>query len=336
MRGRWAASDVVIPLFVLTFSQWEVFVVAPNLSHGPLPLLFAMLLALAVTGEEPRRRLAATVVVSVLGIETGFGVFLAAVAVPVLAVLLREAVRTRRDVGWHVAALALVLGAVLLYFVGFVFMPSVACFRFPDPEPIRYLHFLTAYFVRPLELQSLATRAPRVALSLGFVLAATCAGLAAWAGAVTLRTGGRSRRHVVVFVLSGFSLAFALNAAIGRACVGPELAAGTPRYVPYQLPFWVALYVAASFVAWRGLRVPALAILTVLAVLKETPSHQRTNEEAAAAWARGKRAWVDCYRASADVAACQRVFRIYPDPAATHLEQKLTFLRAHQLSFFKR
>jgi hypothetical protein len=255
------------------------------------------------------------------------------VAVPVLAVLLREAVRTRRDVAWHAAALVLVLGAVLLYFVGFVFMPAVACFRFPDPEPRRYLFFLASYFARPLELQSLAAGAPRVALSIGLALAATCAGLSAWAGAVTLRTGGRSRRHVVVFVLSGFALAFALNAAVGRVCLGLET---PPRYVPYQLPFWVALYVAASCVAWRGLRVPALAILAVLAVLKETPSQQRANEEAAAAWARGKRAWVDCYRASADVAACQRVFPIYPDPERTHLEQKLAFLRAHQLSFFKR
>jgi hypothetical protein len=59
------------------------------------------------------------------------------------------------------------------------------------------------------------------------------------------------------------------------------------------------------------------------------------NIEDADHYANGKRRWRDCYLATSDVAACSVPFKIYPEPAATRLEEKLRFLRERRLSFFR-
>ncbi|OFX24557.1 MAG: hypothetical protein A2V77_06810 [Anaeromyxobacter sp. RBG_16_69_14] len=61
----------------------------------------------------------------------------------------------------------------------------------------------------------------------------------------------------------------------------------------------------------------------------------RQNLAHAADYANGKRLWRDCYLATSDVAGCSVSFQIYPEPAATHLEEKLRFLRERRLSFFR-
>ncbi|HVI93309.1 MAG TPA: hypothetical protein VM753_04850 [Anaeromyxobacter sp.] len=334
LRGHWVARDAVIPLLVLTFSQWELFAGTPNLAHGPVPLLLIMLFALGAGEARSRVRLAILVIAGVACIETGFGVLLAAVAIPLLAAALWGAVRDRRDVVIHAAALAACGGAVALYFHGYVFAAAVECFRFPDPHPLRYLEFVSRYFLRPFELQALTRIAPTAGAVAGLALTVACAGLAAWGAIGTAATAGRSRLHATVFVLAGFSLTFAANAAVGRVCLGPE-AADASRYIPYQLPWLLALYLALERLPARSLRVGGLAALVALAVFKETPRRQRLNHDLAAWFANGKRAWAECYRATGDVPRCQKPFPIYPEPRYTDMDAKLAFLRERRLNLFK-
>jgi hypothetical protein len=328
-RGRWATTDAVLPILFLSLSQYEMFAGTPNPAHGPLPLLLVMCFALGVRMARPWQGLAVLIAIDLMATHTGFGIFLG-FAVPVIfAARLAGAVRRHGDLAPHAAGLALSLGSLALFFHGYVFSPAVACFQFPDPHPARYLPFLGRLFLRPLEVSG-----PGAVLALGIPLASVCAALAGWG--CWRMFAARERAHLpeIAFALSLFSLLFAVNSAVGRVCLG-DAGADASRYVPYMTPFLVAAYLVFTMRApstW-----PRATVLTAFCALLLGKEVLRTRHDVkdAAAIAAGKRHWRDCYLARSDVATCSIPFRIYPDPAATHLEEKLRFLRERHLGFFR-
>jgi hypothetical protein len=328
-RGRWAWSDAVLPVLFLSLSQYELFAVTPNPAHGPLPLLLVMLFALGLQMRSPWSGLAVLVATDFAATHTGFGVFLGVVAPVVFAARLAAALRKQSGRLVPAVGLAASLGSLALFFHGYVLQSAVACFQFPDPHPVRYVSFLGTLFLRPFEL-----RGAGAALAFGLALGLACAGLACWSCWRMLATRERTRLPEIVFAFTSFSLLFAANSAVGRACLGPE-SAGSSRYVPYLIPFLLAAYLALSTggsPAWP--RAAALAALCSLLLGKEA-LRMHHNIEDADHYANGKRRWRDCYLATSDVAACSGPFKIYPEPAATHLEEKLRFLRERHLSFFR-
>jgi hypothetical protein len=50
----------------------------------------------------------------------------------------------------------------------------------------------------------------------------------------------------------------------------------------------------------------------------------------------GKSRWADCYRHTSNVRYCDEFshFAIYPSPAATHLQEKLDYLKQNHLNLF--
>ena len=74
--GPLSFSDIAIPLIFFTPAQYENLWVTPNFSHGPLPLLLAVLYGLALTCERAVTRYGLALIVNFLAIYTGFGLFL--------------------------------------------------------------------------------------------------------------------------------------------------------------------------------------------------------------------------------------------------------------------
>jgi hypothetical protein len=328
-RGRWVGSDAVLPVLFLSLSQYELFALTPNPAHGPLPLLLVMLFALGLQMRSRWRGLAVLVATNFAATHTGFGVFLGAVAPVVFAARLTAAVRNQSGRLTPAVGLAAALGSLALFFHGYVPNPSATCFQFPDPHPVRYVSFLGTLFLRPFEIHG-----GGAVLTLGLALGLACAGLACWSCWRMLAPRERTHLPEIVFALTSFSLLFAANSAVGRACLGPE-SAGASRYVPYLIPFLLAAYLALSTggsPAWP--RTAVLAALCSLLLGKEA-FRMHHNIEDADHYANGKRRWRDCYLATSDVAGCSVSFQIYPEPAATHLEEKLRFLRERHLSFFR-
>jgi hypothetical protein len=323
-------ADVAVPLILLTVSQWEVFVLVPNPSHGPLPILLVVAFGLAALARRPALRAVLLGLIAFVATQTGFALFLGVVALPVLAVLLAGAVRRREAIGAHVLALGLVVASFAIFFAGYQLVPAVACFRFPDPQPWRYLPFVSRMFLRVLEL-----RGDGAAVVLGAALVAACGALAAREGWRMTASAGRDRRATVLFTFSAFSLLFAANATIGRVCLGPEFAAPT-RYVPYLLPFYLALHVVLSDLPPSRASAAVLAAFCLLWATKElawTPGWSRPD---ARHWARHKAAWRSCYLATHDVRSCTAAHSLGPvDVDASRLEQKLRFMRDHRLGLYR-
>src|SRR5262245_43146232 len=138
----------------------------------------------------------------------------------------------------------------------------------------------------------------------------------------------------VVAFLVGFTGLFALNTSLGRVCTGLATA-GTSRYVPYVVPGWLAVAIAARCWARPAVRWSLVGTLLLLIALRTV--NVRGDEQMARHFAEGKRRWAACYRERHDIHACdvQTGFPIYPAPAATRLQEKLDFLETRRLNLFQ-
>lgn len=331
LRGRYSYADIVIPLIILTLAQWEIFLVTPNPSHGPLPLLLMMLFGFAAQIQRPRIRVGSLAVIAGVATQTGFGLFVGVVALPVLVVSLVDAVRRKTDIATNAVGLTLVVASFVLLLHDYRFAPAAACFEFPDPEPARYLSFLSWLYLRSIELTGEGMQ-----IYAGLLLPLGCAVAAVWGGWRMLASGGRERLPVVVFAFSGFSLAFAMNATIGRACLGRD-AAQSSRYVPYLMPFLVAAYLIIS-TKLRPTRTTAaiLLVLCVSFIAKECVWSADRSVGQGEYWSRRKEGWRKCYLAIENARVCSSMYSpVAADLEASHVVQKLRFLRQHHLNLFR-
>ena len=328
LRGRWAASDCLIPILLLTVSMVAVVTEAPNLSHGPLPLLLVMICAYFTQVEDERTRVTGIAVTAAICAQSGFAWFMAIIAVPLLLVLLFGAVRSGRRSIHHVLGVAMVLVSLSVFFYRLKFMPAVTCFRFPDPQPFRYVQFVGVMVLQTMEITPIWTR------PLGLVGASLGLCLVLWSGWMTVTTAGKDRLASTVFVLSAFSLTFAANTAMGRVCLGLE-AALAERYVPYMLTLVIATYLFVSmWPKFPRLRMAVLVGFLAIAAAKETVLIRRPLAESDH-YARIKSSFRDCYLGGATLAACSARWPIHPDPKDTRLQEKLDYLRDHRLSLFR-
>jgi hypothetical protein len=137
----------------------------------------------------------------------------------------------------------------------------------------------------------------------------------------------------VVLLLLGFSLAFSAASSVGRIGFGLDSSAAS-RYVPLLLPSAIAVYFYL-----RGRPSSALRETVTVALLGVTLSAAVPAREAATAefFRAGKAAWALAFKATGSVeeAAGWANFIIYPSPQATHLREKLLWLKDRRLSLFR-
>src|SRR5581483_4261854 len=252
LAGRLSLWDAAIPALCMTLFQYEVFLAAPALFNR-VPLVLMLLYALCLTLELSTLRYALLLALNLLSLYTGYGLFLGLITPPLLALELLEDARLRAV---KLGALAISLASLAAFFSGYVVTPSVDCFVFPDPRPVRYLQFSAMEFETVLGFRhefDWRSPLPLLALLVG-------AGACAWQ---TLRARD-TRRALPIAVLFACAFLFAANAAVGRVCLGLG-AAHASRYVNYLIPgflgFYLMLATLPGALARNGLSAAALAAL---------------------------------------------------------------------------
>jgi hypothetical protein len=151
--GSWNAWDFVLPLMFFTPQQYEVFVGTIIPSHGAFPLLLVFLYCLAWTlRKEPIRYIVLSLANFCL-IYTGFGIFMGFVTPALLLIDIYDRLRRVGRPLWPVVALAVSLGSLGSFFLGYRFAPAVDCFRFPHPDLSAYPKFIGLMMVSYLGLR---------------------------------------------------------------------------------------------------------------------------------------------------------------------------------------
>jgi len=328
--GRITVSDVVIPIIFLVPSQYLAFVATPIVAHGPFPAFLTVLFCLAWTVRNRLHRYAVVLIVNFLLIYTGFGTFVGFIT-PVLFVVEIFHTLQRRDRWWiPFAALAISILSLGSFFIGYKVAPAAGCLTYARAPLLHYVWFAGLIFA------SFFSRYGHSFLpsSLGIAVMAAMLVACCWYGYRFLRLRTDTRLEVTGLSLTGLSLLFAINAAIGRICLGID-AADAARYMPYLTVGFLGIYFFVLSVRRRFAGRVMVGIFVVAMLVGATPFTPRDKRGLAGEHA-GKQAWKDCYLKYENVDYCDtRIgFRVYPIPAATHLEQKLQFLKAHHLNLF--
>lgn len=152
-----------------------------------------------------------------------------------------------------------------MFFTDYHFKPAVECFHFPH-EPLRdYLWFVAHLFSYSVGIPCSAHRASftkgfGTLLLLMFVVAA----------ASRLWKLARAKQYepinLVVVVFIGFTFMFAVNAAVGRVCIG-SWAANAERYQALLIPAWLRIYLTVAALGMHAYRVTACLLILSLCFL---------------------------------------------------------------------
>jgi len=329
--GALRAWDMVVPLLFLTTTNAESYTLAPNLAHGPLPALYLIAYALALTVNPHALRTALLVGINFLAVFSGFTLLLGGMTTALLLLCAFRPRLTIRDRTTCVAGVVASVGTLVLYFHDYAFLPAVDCFVFPHVRPWEYLPFSGFVLLRPFAVYA---RASPWHLMLGTAATLAMSGFVAIATVRLLRLRGDSVFWSVLWTLAGFTMVFAIASAVGRVCNGMANASAS-RYIPYVLPGLLAVHLALR----SGLPTPrtstALLALLLAACLGKERASITTFE--AMTYSAYKRQWHDCYLRLHNIGACdvEADSPLHPAPEATHLQQKLDWLEARGYSLFQ-
>lgn len=328
--GPLHAADVAIPLLILTPAQYGIFIHTPNLSHGAGPLVLLLAFCLAFTLRGRSLRYPALVALDFVLVHSGFGIVAGALAPPLLCLCaLRDArAHGARAAILPVACAALSLVSIAIFAIGYDTrdLDQVA----PAKPPLAaYALYVALMFANLLGLKGAGAFA---------VLAGALAAIAALAVAAEqlvrlLRSDPSPPRRFAILTLTSFSLLFAAATAYGRIALGFPGAQAT-RYVPLLVPALLGVYLRLSEIARPRPRAPLLAASAVAIALATFPmraSEARFMEHLS----RGKRAWVEAYLATGNLAEAndRAGLSIFPYDAP-EVPRMLAYLREHQLNLY--
>ncbi len=329
--GRFRLWDVVVPLLFLTTANAETYVIAPNLAHGPLPVLLLMAYALALMIRSHPQRCLAVVLLNFLSVNTGFTLLLGVITPAVLLLLACSPGLTSRERAMYGGGIAVSLATIAFFFYGFIPQSATDCFQFPHPRPWEYLSYAGFVLGRPFGLESGESGTH---LLIGACVTLGMTGFVAYTVFRLVRMRDNSALWLVTSCLAGFTLLFAVTCAVGRICLGFQSAMAT-RYIPYVLPGILAMYLVIRQASVRSYIASALLPVFLVACIVKERDQRSANQ--AEAYLKFKHLWRDCYLSTHDIEACDTLagHAVYPAPKHTNLQQKLDWLEARQLSLFR-
>ena len=333
LRGRLSWTDAVFPLLLLAPVNWETMLLTPNISHGILPLLLTLLLALTWTVRGAALRTGLLIGLGLLALFTGFAAcaFLVCFALALLRVV-RPAADDSGKSGLRWLVLAGFAVAIVLFAQGYTWQPAVPNWRFPVDNVWDYPRFLALMYASLLGWREISTTSILIGgTALGVVVATF-----GWAlhGVWQKSTAAAAP----VLLLTGTTLVYGGFTAVGRLPAGIE-AAFMWRYLPLLLPALVGVALALDQ-GTASVRPPVVRALLGAAML--IPAlviwGNFTPDRYAAVIADGKRLWIRSYLATHDLAEANRrsdffVYRAEAD--SPWLADRLHWLEARKLTFFK-
>lgn len=332
LRGRLSWADAVFPLLIVNPVHWETMLLTPNIAHGILPLLLALLLACCWARDRGPLPVVGVAVVTGLSLFTGFGFATAFASAGLIGLLLVSPVAS----GWSRARLAAVAVAFAValgvFAIGYRWDPAVPGWRFPVPEWWNYPKFCAYMHGSLLGVREVSA----TALVLGSVLClAVCV---AWLWSlVRIVRGSADARTRVVALLGGAGLSFAVFTAIGRLPVNIQ-AAFMWRYLPLLVPGVCALILAAEACKPRLGRAGPWLVDCAAVALAGWIWMNFVPEGYSDAVARGKERWIEAYRATRDLsrANADAEFDVLSsDPESELVRRRLQWMEREHLGFMR-
>ena len=326
--GSIGYSDVIIPLLFFTPVQFDALIVdGVNPSHGPLPLLLAVLYCLAWTIPKQFWKHATVLLLNLALIYTGFGLFMGLITPVLLGI---EFYHHRKRL--VLISLAIAIISIGSFFIDYRNVPAVACFSPRLQNPLQYIlfvGFMFSSFVNIFPRAPLVVPAMIVGIGLLILILLTEGNM--FRKLLRDKAEGRS---LIVFALLGYSLVFCFATSYGRICMG--LASGqASRYMIYLILAFLGLYLAALSVTANVKSRAFVSVALLLALLSSIPFHTQA-QRSLSSKSQQRRTWKECYLSTHNIEQCdvRSGSFIYLTPEPPDLKSKLDFLERNHLNLF--
>lgn len=326
--GKIDYSDVIIPLLFFTPIQFDSLVGGANPSHGPLPLLLAVLYCVAWTIRNQFWKHATVLSLNILLVYTGFGLFMGLITPLLLGVQFY-----RRRSRTTLISLAIAVVSIGSFFIDYRSEPAVGCFSPHLQNPIKYVLFVGFMFSSFVNVHPTAGLV-FVAMVVGLGLLAFLSLTAGVAFAEFVRSTSQQAGPLIISALLGYSLAFCFATAYGRTCMG--IASGqASRYMVYLILAFLALYFAALSVPDEIKRRAFVSVVLLIALLSSARLESQA-QRSLIAESQQRRIWRDCYLSAHTIDQCDAASGsfIYLPPEPPDLKSKLDFLQRNHLNLF--
>lgn len=324
--ARLGYADIVIPLLFFTPVQYESLIGGVSPSHGPLPLLLVTLYCLAWTIKAEKSRYICVLVVNLVLIYTGFGLFMG-VLTPLVAGI--DFYRRRARAALTACLVAIVTMAS--FFVGYRTNTAAGC-SVGLENPTHY--FLFVGFMLANFIQIHVSRTLVLAIMIGSLLTLVFLLTSGFFLIRTIRDATPSAPRLITCILLLYSLLFCFSTAYGRMCLGLAAAQGS-RYTTYLVLLFFGLYLSALSAQVRIERNVFVGVVLGLSLLS-SGYVEKVNLESMQEIGHERQDWATCYLRAADVESCDRETDSFicsrPEPA--DLQRKLEYLKQHHLNLY--
>jgi hypothetical protein len=167
----------------------------------------------------------------------------------------------------------------------------------------------------------------------GLLLFVAMVSVGLWACIRLLKATGCEMINQVMVTLTGFTVLFCINAAVGRICLGWDGALAS-RYIPLMMPGLLGLWIALTQVeisrVWKK---AAQSVILIVAALGMLNLHPRDWKDML--WYHdGKLAWRTAYLETRNEKKANELshFQIYP--AEGVITEKMMYLEKNRLNLF--
>ena len=316
-------------LIFFNLRQYEIFLSAPNLCVGGLPLFLVVLCACSWLIKRPSIRLPLIGVTVFNMIFSGYAIFAGGLIPALLLVELVQAWKAgdRRRSGFVALALGICAAGWMLFSVDYVFMPAGEGFRFPYEKPWEYFYFAAIMHANMVGISGYGV----FSIVAGGLIFLSVVAVFLWHGWRLLRHGVVNQPvSAAIFTLAGYGLLYCMSASVGRVMMGLP-AALAPRYGTLLIPGVFAVFLHLSLYKWPRFHILPMVSLALFAfgtlALRQ-------------AWIgvmwfhNGQTEWKAAYLETRDELEANRrsKFRVFPEPG--FVTQRMDYLEKRQLNLF--
>ena len=328
--GSFHYADIVIPILVLTLSQYSNLIGDPNAAYGAFPLLLIFLYVYSWTISNKILRYSLVLLFNFFLIYSGFGIIAGIITI---TILLLDVYQNRRfkQKGLALPIVSFSISVISLgsFFVDYRFYAAIDCFSFPHKPLWDYLFYIVLMFANFIGLKGFTA----TSLIGGFFIVLTLFFILIKNIRQILNKGIFDEKlSLAIVVFISYSFFFAAAAAVGRVCSGVELAQRS-RYMTYLIPAFLALYFQILKLGRTKIGVIGLSLFIVMIIFTEFQVLSK-NEVDISDNVLGKKYWKSCYLQYEDVAYCNKKanFEIFPRP--DEIKYRLEYLKEEKLNLF--
>ena len=335
--GKLTAYDVIIPLIVLTPTQFQTYAGAVSSAPTAFPMLLIVLCCLAWTVESKIWRNLLVLLFNFLLVNTGYGLFVGGITLTLFAI---ECWRCRSRRGDLIASIACLIVSALTAFNFLIdydlehFSGSVGHHVSRLWDYPLFAALMLGRFVRPYPNRIAWFTYPAMAFGLGLLLLSVTA-LFIHLRRLLNREFAERQINLVTLILIGYGLLFVANAAVGRAGMGLN-GSQSSRFVTLLIPGFLGFYFHLLTLKSNSLRQASLIVFLLLMLPGHLPLGLGDSHPASS-FSRGKKAWKECFLQTENVSKCdeQTGFAVVPSFGHETFRKRIEFMKQRRLNLYK-